>query len=378
MLAFRVWTVLGVWSWLSGIAGLPSGPPLQAGACGVFSGALAYRHGGRRAFLAQAVEQVGRPGQVVDHPVLLAGPGMLDAAAEQLRLVEQLQVVTRLAAMTGQLARFPVLAEAKAFQMLQQILINPQSRFIAVLLVCVAAGRSGYLEAESRRPRWFILFSPAARLSARRNRRAPASVGRNAVAKVGARTGASWSAASLSSDLPYPGRERSDAGFHGSFLRRRTTRRTVLTTFAPTLSTSEGARSPLLSPAVPAASERGAGLPCCRRRRVNAAAGAPQPLTTIPPLTAPGRDVGRVVTGQVDVAGGQLFRLAGPAHRRIRAEVSDLLGAEGGRDQRRQIGPGATALTRMPRLTRFIDSDRVNEVIAPCRVGNSRSAGLPL
>jgi len=27
-----------------------------------------------------------------------------------------------------------------------------------MLLVCVAAGRSGYLEAESRRPRWFILF----------------------------------------------------------------------------------------------------------------------------------------------------------------------------------------------------------------------------
>lgn len=92
-----------VWSWLSGIAGLPSGPPLQAGACGVFSGALAYRHGGRRAFLAQAVEQVvAGQGQVVDHPLLLAGPGMLDAAAEQLRLVEQLQVVGhRLAAMTG-------------------------------------------------------------------------------------------------------------------------------------------------------------------------------------------------------------------------------------------------------------------------------------
>ncbi len=43
--------------------------------------------------------------------------------------------------------------------MLQQILINPQSRFIGMLLVCVAAGRSGYLEAESRRPRWFILFA---------------------------------------------------------------------------------------------------------------------------------------------------------------------------------------------------------------------------
>ena len=45
MLAFRVWTVLGVWSWLSGIAGLPSA---AAGRClRVFSGALAYRHGGR-------------------------------------------------------------------------------------------------------------------------------------------------------------------------------------------------------------------------------------------------------------------------------------------------------------------------------------------
>ena len=30
-----------------------------------------------------------------------------------------------------------------------------------------------------------------------------------------------------------------------------------------------------------------------------------------------------------------------------------------------QIGPGATALTRMPSLTRFCDSDRVNAVIAP-------------
>ena len=85
-----------------------------------------------------------------------------------------------------ELARFPVLAEAKAFQMLQQIPDQPQSRFIAVLLVCVAAGRSGYLEAESRRPRWFIL-SPA---SCPHDGLAPASVGRNAVARVGARTGA--------------------------------------------------------------------------------------------------------------------------------------------------------------------------------------------
>ena len=102
-------------------------------------------------------------------------------------------------------------------------LINPQSRFIGMLLVCVAAGRSGYLEAESRRPRWFIL-SPAARLSARRNRRAPASVGRNAAANGRcADWRESWSAASPSSDLPVSRQERPMQAFMVHF-RRRTTR----------------------------------------------------------------------------------------------------------------------------------------------------------
>ncbi len=76
-------------------------------------------------------------------------------------------------------------------------------------------------------------------------------------------------------------------------------------------------------------------------------------------------DVGRVVTGQVDVAGGQLFRLAGPAIGVSAPKWATFSALKVDGISGVQIGPGATALTRMPRLTRFIDSDRVNEVIAP-------------
>ena len=45
--------------------------------------------------------------------------------------------------------------------------------------------------------------------------------------------------------------------------------------------------------------------------------------------------VGAVVAGQEDVAGSDLVRLAGAAHRRVRAELGDVLLRKRGRDQRR-------------------------------------------
>ena len=76
--------------------------------------------------------------------------------------------------------------------------------------------------------------------------------------------------------------------------------------------------------------------------------------------------VGRVVAGQEHVARRDFVRLAGALHRRARADAAPpsprrtTPGSSGV-----QIGPGATAFTRMPFSTSICDSERVKATIAP-------------
>ena len=68
---------------------------------------------------------------------------------------------------------------------------------------------------------------------------------------------------------------------------------------------------------------------------------------------------------QQHVAWRDFRRLAGPTERHLRAERRDLAGENDAGIRGVQIGPGATAFTRMPRAASACDRERVNATMAP-------------
>lgn len=73
----------------------------------------------------------------------------------------------------------------------------------------------------------------------------------------------------------------------------------------------------------------------------------------------------RVIRSKVYVSGSQFIRLPWPLHWLRCAELTYFFSSNVDGMSGVQIGPGATALTRIPFSITFIDSERVNEVIAP-------------
>ena len=92
----------------------------------------------------------------------------------------------------------------------------------------------------------------------------------------------------------------------------------------------------------------------------------------------PGHVAG-ILAGEEQEARRDLVGLAGPAHRRVLAELGDLLrrlAADGLSGV--QIGPGATPFTRMPFLTRFLASERVKPSDRPFGGAIVEQSGEPL
>ena len=77
-------------------------------------------------------------------------------------------------------------------------------------------------------------------------------------------------------------------------------------------------------------------------------------------------DVTRTARGrQKDEGRRDLFRLRGPMHRCLAAELRHAFSGLSAGLSGVQTGPGATAFTRMPRRTRCVASDRVKAWMPP-------------
>ena len=75
--------------------------------------------------------------------------------------------------------------------------------------------------------------------------------------------------------------------------------------------------------------------------------------------------VGGLVAGQKHEAGGDFVGLTGPMRGGGAAVSGCTFRAERGRNERVQIGPGATAFTRMFCSIKLCDSERVSATMAP-------------